>query len=85
MPNESRGQALLIDRCWSIYLLLTEAFAVPSSFHVEFPALVERALVSGLLQLTVRLPNGHTLYLREEYQLTEHQFEIRHYSYAFTP
>lgn len=84
MPSESREQALLIDRCWSIYLLLTEAFAVPSSLPIEFPALVERALVSGLLQLTVGLPGDHTLYLREEYQFTEHHLEIRSYSYALT-
>lgn len=84
MPGESRGQALLIDRCWSIYLLLTEACVVPSSLHVEFPALVERALVSGLLQLTVPLPDDHTLYLGEEYQVTEGHLEIRHYNYALT-
>jgi hypothetical protein len=84
MPGEGHGQALLIDHCWSIYLLLTEAFAVPSTFHVEFPTVVERALVSGLFQVTLRLTDDHTLYLREEYQLTEHHLEIRSYSYALT-
>lgn len=84
MPDEGHGQALLIDRCWSIYLLLTEAFAVPSSFHLEFPTVVERALVSGLFHLAVRLTDDHTLHLREEYQLTEHHLEIRSYSYALT-
>lgn len=61
MPGEGRERALLIDRCWSIYILLTEHFSVPSAFHEEFPVLVERATHSGLFHLTVCLSDGHSL------------------------
>lgn len=84
MPSESHGQALLFDRCWLIYLLVTDTFEVPLSFHAEFPTLVERALLTGLFRLTVRLADEQALYLREEYQLTEHHLDIRSYSYILT-
>lgn len=64
MPGEGQERALLIDRCWSIYLLLTEHVSVPSAFHEEFPVLVERATHSGLFHLTVRLSDEHSLYIR---------------------
>jgi hypothetical protein len=38
MPFEGRQRAALLDRCWSIYLSLTNTFNVPESFHVEFPS-----------------------------------------------
>jgi len=84
MPGEGQERALLIDRCWSIYLLLTERFSVPSDFHEEFPVLVERATISGLLHLTVHLSEQHSLYVREEYEMAGHQLRIAGYSYALT-
>ena len=84
MPRESHGEALLIDRCWSMYLLLTETFSLPSTFHLEFPSLVERALVSHLLHLTLPLTTQYVLYLREEYEVTGHRLQTRSYSYTLT-
>lgn len=82
MPGEGQERALLIDRCWSIYLLLTERFAVPSNFHEEFPVLVERATISGLLHLTLHISEQHSLYIREEYEMAGHQLRIAGYSYT---
>lgn len=84
MPGEGQERALLIDRCWSIYLLLTEHVSVPSAFHEEFPILVERATHSGLFHLTVRLSDEHSLYIREEYEVTGHQLHVDSYSYTLT-
>jgi hypothetical protein len=84
MPRESHGLALLIDRCWSIYLLLNEHVSVPPDFYEEFPVLVERATHSGLFRFTVRLSDQHSLYIREEYEVTGHQLRVGSYSYALT-
>ena len=84
MPGEGQERALLINRCWSIYLLLTEHISVPSAFHEEFPILVERATHSGLFHLTVRLSDEHSLYIREESEVTGHQLHVGSYSYTLT-
>ena len=84
MPGEGQERTLLINRCWSMYLLLTEHFSVPSAFHEEFPVLVERAAHSGLFHLTVRLSDGHSLYIREEYDVIGHQLHVGSYSDPLT-
>ena len=66
MPFEGRQRAALLDRCWSIYLSLTSALNLPESFHVEFPVVVESALLSGTLHVTVPIDSELTLSLREE-------------------
>jgi len=53
MRFEGRQRAQLLDRCWSIYLWLTQTFILPESFHVEFPAAVESAIISGVLHFAV--------------------------------
>jgi hypothetical protein len=50
MRFEGRQRADLIDRCWSIYLYLTEAFTLPDNFHSEFPGAVDIALITGAIQ-----------------------------------
>ena len=81
MPFEGRQRAALLDRCWSIYLSLTSAFNVPESFHVEFPVVVESALVSGALHVTVPVGEDMTLSLREEYAIDRQRLMVSRYSY----
>lgn len=81
MPFEGRQRAALFDRCWSIYLSLTNAFNVPESFHVEFPVVVESALVSGALHVTVPVGADMMLSLREEYVIDRQRLTINRYSY----
>ena len=81
MPFEGRQRAALLDRCWSIYLALSTAVDVPESFHLEFPVVVESALVSGALQVAVPLGGDMTLSLREEYVFDRQRLTVHRYSY----
>jgi hypothetical protein len=81
MPFEGRQRAAVLDRCWSIYLSLTSAFNVPENFHVEFPVVVESALVSGALHVTVPVGGDMTLSLREEYAFDRQRLTVSRYSY----
>jgi hypothetical protein len=81
MRSESRRQAQLLDRCWSIYLWLTQAFILPESFHVEFPATAESALITSSLHVTVPITKELTLSLREEYVFRRQGLEVSRYSY----
>jgi hypothetical protein len=81
MPFEGRQRAALFDRCWSIYLSLTNAFNFPESFHVEFPVVVESTLVSGALHVTVPVGADMMLSLREEYLIDRQRLTINRYSY----
>jgi hypothetical protein len=67
MPFDGRQRAAVLDRCWSIYLSLTRALNVLENFPVEFPVIIESALVSGALHFTVAVGGDLTLALREEY------------------
>ena len=67
MPFEGRQRAHLLDRCWSIYLWLTQTFILPESFAVEFPAAAESTLITSTLHVTVPISEKLTLSLREEY------------------
>ena len=81
MPFDGRQRAALLDRCWSIYLSLTSTFNVPENFHVEFPVVVESALVSGALHVTVPVGEDTTLSLREEYAFDRQRLTVNRYSY----
>ncbi len=81
MRSEGRHRAALLDRCWFIYLSLTDAFSLPENFHVEFPSTVESTLISGALHLTVSLSGILTLSLREEYVFGRHGLEVSRYTY----
>ena len=81
MPFDRRQRDALLDRCWSIYLSLTSAFNVPENFHVEFPVVVESALVSGSLHVTVSVREDMTLSLREEYAFDRQRLTVNRYSY----
>ncbi len=71
-----------MDRCWLIYDLITEAFAVPHPFHLEFPSVVELALRSGYLQVLVEIDRkGHALHIHEEYEFRDYELVISVYSY----
>ena len=81
MRSEGRHRADLLDRCWFIYLSLTDAFSLPENFHVEFPGTVETTLVSDALHLTVPVGRNLTLSLREEYAFGKRSLEVSRYSY----
>lgn len=81
MRFEGRQRADLIDRCWSIYLCLTEAFTLPDNFHLEFPGAVETALATGALHVTCPVRTNLTLSLREEYAFERQRLTISRYSY----
>ena len=83
MSYNSYQRRLIIDRCWRIYDLVTEIFAVPDEFHVEFPSLVELALISGYLRVPVEISReGHWLHIHEEYDFRNYDLIIS-YSYNF--
>lgn len=82
MLHNSYQQRLIINRCWFIYDLITGKFRYLYEFHIEFPALVELALISGYLQVFVKIsPGGHFLHIHEEYDFREHRLEVKGYSY----
>ncbi len=74
MSHNSRQRRLIINRCWLIYDLITENFRPLHEFHIEFPSLVELALISGYLQVFVEIGSrGHFLHIHEEYDVGEHR------------
>jgi hypothetical protein len=81
MRFEGRQRADLLDRCWSIYLWLTDSFTLPDNFHLEFPVAVETALITGALHVTVSIGANLTLSLREEYAFDRRRLEVSRYSY----
>ena len=81
MRSEGRHRAALINRCWSIYLWLTDAFILPENFHVEFPVATESALITGVMHVSVPVSKNLTLSLREEYAFGRQGLEISRYSY----
>lgn len=81
MPSERQRRALLLERCWSLYQLLTEAFIVPDAFHNEFPVATEAALMTEALHITLSLTSTLRLSVREEYAFDLHELQIQRYSY----
>ena len=81
MRFEGRLRADLIDRSWSIYLCLTDAFTLPDDFHLEFPGAVETALITGALHIALPIRADLTLSLREEYASDRLRLTVNHYSY----
>jgi len=78
---ESHLETHILNRCWSVYALLTNAFSPSDTFHLGFPSLVETAIVSSDLQINLRVAEGFTLLLREEYEFVMYKLEIHRYSY----
>jgi len=81
MRFEGRVRADLIDRCWSIYLCLTDAFTLPDNFHLEYPAAVETALIAGALHIALPIGTNLTVSLREEYDFDRLRLTVSRYSY----
>lgn len=81
MSYESHREAQILNQCWSVYSLLTNAFSPSDIFHLGFPSLVETALISADLQISLPVAEGFTLLLREEYEFAMHNLEIHSYSY----
>lgn len=74
---------LIVDRCWLIYDLITDWFALPDSFHAEFPALAQVAAVTGSLQATAEVGRqAHKLSINEEYDFRDYDLAVRLYSYG---
>lgn len=81
MPSERQRRALMLERCWSLYQMLTDVFTVPDAFHAEFLVIAETALLTGALHLILPLSSALTLSLREEYAFERHELSVRRYSY----
>ena len=82
MLHDSHQHTLIINRCWLIYDLITKKFRPLYEFHIEFPSLVEFALISGYLQVLVEITRrGHFLHFHEEYDFIEHILVVKVYSY----
>ena len=82
MLHDSHQRRLIINRCWQIYDLITQKFRPLHEFHIEFPSLVELALISGYLQVLVEISRrGHFLRIDEEYDFIEHMLVVKVYSY----
>lgn len=82
MLHNSHQRRLIINRCWLIYDLITEKFRPLHEFYIEFPSLVELALISGYLQVFVEIsPRGHFLHIHEEYDFGKHRLKVKGYSY----
>lgn len=81
MLSERQRQALLLDRCWSLYFALTEAFALPDAFHANFPTVAEAAVITGALHLAVPVGEQCMLSVREEFAFRNQGIEVRQYSY----
>ena len=82
MLHDSHQHRLIINRCWLIYDLITKKFRPLHEFHIEFPSLVEFALISGYLQVLVEVTRrGHFLRIHEEYDFIEHMLVVKVYSY----
>jgi hypothetical protein len=65
-----------------IYDIITNKFHPPHEFHVEFPSLAEFAIISGYLQVLVKITRrGHFLRLHGEYDFIEHMLVVKLYSY----
>jgi hypothetical protein len=80
--HDSHQRRLIINRCWLIYDLITKKFRPLHEFHIEFPSLVELALISGYLQVLVEITRrGHFLHIHEEYDFIEHILVVKVYSY----
>lgn len=74
-------EAQILDRSWFIYSILTDAFSLTETFHLDFPSLVETTIISADLQISLPISKGLTLLLREEYEFVKHSLEIRSYCY----
>lgn len=81
MSYERHLEAQIIDRCWSVYNLLTNTFSPSDTFHLGFPSLVETAIISSDLHINMPLAEGFTLILREEYEFSLHKLKLHSYSY----
>jgi hypothetical protein len=71
----------VLERCWSLYQILTDTFVVPDTFHAEFPVIAESTLLTSALHLVLPLSAALTLSLREEYTFEQHVLQVRRYSY----
>jgi len=82
MSYEEYQQNQILERCWSIYLLLSANLSIPENFPAQYPVLVEGALISGNLQINLKITEDHQLHLREEYKFSKGNLEISRYSYT---
>jgi hypothetical protein len=82
MSYEEYQQAQILDHCWSVYLLLTANLPLGEDFPAQYPALVESALISGNLQISLKITELYDLHVREEYRFFQGNLGISSYSYT---
>jgi hypothetical protein len=82
VPSDARQRRQIAERCWSIYDLMNRHFTPAPAFHLEFPELVELALLVGALQTRIALPRGYALDIHEEYEFRDQELAVAVYSYV---
>lgn len=82
MLYDSQQRGRIIDRCWLIYELVSDAFVLPNEVHIRYPDLVELAVMSGYFRLFVELGgSGHSIRISEEYEFSEYELVLKAYVY----
>jgi len=82
LPPDVRRRRWIAERCWHVYDLVNRHCQPAPDFHTEFPEAAELAILSGALQVRVALLSRHSLDIREEYEIREHELVISFYSYV---
>lgn len=82
MLFDSHQRGKIVDRCWLIYELISQNFVPTDEFHIQYPDLVELALIAGYFKLVVKIGGaGYTLHVNEEYGFVEYRLILKAYVY----
>lgn len=82
MSLDARRRRRIAERCWQVYDLITRHLQPVPDFHLEFPEAAELAILSGALQVRIAIPPRHSLDIREEYEVRDHELIVAFYSYV---
>ena len=58
MLPDKHQEKVVIDRCWHIYDLITNAFHVDEAFHVDYMSDIESVLLTNRLYSKVTIQQG---------------------------
>ncbi len=85
MLSEIHHEQLVIDRCWTIYELITSTFTVNENFLVNFISDIESVLLTYRLYFKITIAKDeYYLIIQEEYNFHFHELAIENYSYILT-
>ncbi len=81
LPDKHQEQ-IIIDRCWHIYDLITDAFRVDEAFHLDYISDIESVLLTNRLYFKVEIEQGeYHLIIQEDYDFHFYELSIVNYSY----